>query len=143
MGRFGVREVNMHARRCAYCHDAGGEPACRGCGVVLHEECRKELSRCPTLGCVGWDEKKAAGVETVVRFPVAGAGEVRWSWRDGVVYQQVTTATDGTMHRITNEVEEARLRLELDLSGSDFTWETLVRVLVAAAAAFAAWLVTR
>jgi hypothetical protein len=39
--------------RCAFCHD--DVPAegfsCPGCGVVLHDGCVRELTRCPTIGC--------------------------------------------------------------------------------------------
>jgi predicted DCC family thiol-disulfide oxidoreductase YuxK len=49
--------VPIYARRgelrCGYCHDGVREDArtCPGCRSVLHEECRDELGRCPTLGC--------------------------------------------------------------------------------------------
>ncbi|MEZ0230954.1 MAG: hypothetical protein ACAI25_20210 [Planctomycetota bacterium] len=40
--------------RCAVCHDdlRGERLACDGCGTEIHEECRLELGRCPTFGCV-------------------------------------------------------------------------------------------
>ncbi|MBI3726236.1 DUF393 domain-containing protein [bacterium] len=41
------------ASRCGYCHDEAHEDAtvCPSCRAVLHEECGKELGRCPTIGC--------------------------------------------------------------------------------------------
>lgn len=43
------------ARRCPLCRDAlaPGAPVdeCAGCGTGYHPACRRELSRCATLGC--------------------------------------------------------------------------------------------
>ncbi len=40
------------ALRCAVCHDrAGGLTACQRCQSRFHEECRRDIGRCPTLGC--------------------------------------------------------------------------------------------
>lgn len=62
-GRRGVQarvKLRLHERgdafvRCAFCHDAlvvAGQ-ACFRCRTRLHEECWKEVPRCPTLGCFG------------------------------------------------------------------------------------------
>src|SRR4051812_36233442 len=40
--------------RCAYCHGSVVHAArCLRCGTVLHDECHRELGRCPALGCNG------------------------------------------------------------------------------------------
>ncbi|MCO5171674.1 MAG: hypothetical protein M9894_35675 [Planctomycetes bacterium] len=43
------------ARRCPLCRDAlapgGPVEECAGCGTGYHPACRRELSRCATLGC--------------------------------------------------------------------------------------------
>jgi hypothetical protein len=42
--------------RCALCHGALAASrlmACALCGSVLHDDCRAELTRCPTLACDG------------------------------------------------------------------------------------------
>lgn len=48
------RAPGQDRARCAVCHDAlGGERhECRGCGTLLHPDCRSGLQGCPTLGCV-------------------------------------------------------------------------------------------
>lgn len=40
--------------RCAICHDSLGEPRtiCAACRSAAHGDCRADLGRCPTLGCV-------------------------------------------------------------------------------------------
>lgn len=55
-------EVNRRANErptCAFCRDeVQAEEAlalCPACGCTFHEDCRDELSRCPTNGCVGLD----------------------------------------------------------------------------------------
>jgi hypothetical protein len=50
--------------RCPYCRDGltGEEPdlvACRQCETVLHDECWRELGRCPVLGCRGRQPQRA------------------------------------------------------------------------------------
>lgn len=42
--------------RCALCHDqlgAASRLACGACASVVHDDCGRELARCPTLGCAG------------------------------------------------------------------------------------------
>lgn len=40
--------------RSAYCHGSiEGALPCLGCGTWVHPECRAEVGRCPTAGCVG------------------------------------------------------------------------------------------
>lgn len=39
--------------RCAYCLDSGDLYTCPGCQTRLHKDCREELRRCPTIGCIG------------------------------------------------------------------------------------------
>jgi len=43
--------------RCAICHGAlrDREARCRECGSLVHQDCRRELGRCPTLGCAAVD----------------------------------------------------------------------------------------
>lgn len=67
---------------CVYCRE-GFDPSdpgirCHGCATALHQECRDELSRCPTLGCGGrWSDREprptrarpTAGVQGVVAAP--------------------------------------------------------------------------
>lgn len=40
--------------RCGYCHGEarGLLECCQGCGALLHADCRRELARCSTLGCL-------------------------------------------------------------------------------------------
>jgi hypothetical protein len=50
--------------RCPYCREgiSGEEPdlvACRQCETVLHDECWRELGRCPVLGCRGRHPQRA------------------------------------------------------------------------------------
>lgn len=46
--------------RCAYCHDDldNKVTACNECRTILHQDCAKELGRCPILGCNGTFSKK-------------------------------------------------------------------------------------
>lgn len=62
-----VRKAVQDARgatRCALCHEGiSGEEAdlvaCDRCHTVLHDECWRELGRCPLLGCVGRSPERA------------------------------------------------------------------------------------
>lgn len=41
-------------RRCGYCHGGGGQlTSCDACDALTHVDCRAELGRCTTIGCVG------------------------------------------------------------------------------------------
>lgn len=55
--------------RCSLCHADLQEPSvtCPSCGTVLHAECRRELTRCPTLGC----ESPVAVGDKVAHRPVS------------------------------------------------------------------------
>lgn len=60
--------------RCAYCHASADDAApCQGCGTLLHPECWRDVTRCPTLGC-------SAGRRVRVEPPpVARSGVPRWA----------------------------------------------------------------
>lgn len=51
-----LRERPSPGARCAYCHDGLGDTPepfrCARCHVELHRDCRRQLGRCPTLGCL-------------------------------------------------------------------------------------------
>lgn len=68
-----------------------GEPlvACTGCGTRLHQACRAELGRCPTLGCAEGgtvvsapDPRKGAGVAPVVVEVDGGGSPSAARWRE-------------------------------------------------------------
>ena len=54
-----AQELQLRARdstelRCSLCHDVATPLAtCALCATLFHEECRRSLERCPTLGCSG------------------------------------------------------------------------------------------
>jgi len=50
-----VQASASRAARCGYCHDQAraDAEACPRCGTLLHKDCKDELGRCPTIGCVG------------------------------------------------------------------------------------------
>jgi hypothetical protein len=65
-----MRRLSLKARatprRCALCHDGSGAvlASCPHCRTLYHEECRKALGRCPTLGCAEVDvAEPRVGVE--------------------------------------------------------------------------------
>ena len=70
MSAVALRERRELPLRCAVCHD---EPEslvrCEGCGSAFHEDCRRELARCPTLGC---SARRIAALGCTP-FPWAGA----------------------------------------------------------------------
>lgn len=52
--RLALRPSRRSALRCAYCREAFRRErscACRACGTLLHDECRRVLGACPSLGC--------------------------------------------------------------------------------------------
>jgi len=44
--------------------------SCEGCGADMHQDCRRELGRCPTLGCAA--SAKAGATSSIVRDPTDG-----------------------------------------------------------------------
>ncbi len=48
-----LRARRSPEQRCALCHDGIGTSAraCLRCLTLYHDDCVKELGRCPTLGC--------------------------------------------------------------------------------------------
>jgi hypothetical protein len=56
--------------RCAYCHEAlVAAVSCKRCRAALHEDCRAELGRCPTLGCGGTVFESRDGAVAVFGLP--------------------------------------------------------------------------
>lgn len=62
--------------RCSYCLDSRGKmQTCSGCRTLIHGDCRKELRRCPTIGCSG-----GSSTTLVVAEPRRIVIHRSWSW---------------------------------------------------------------
>lgn len=66
--------------RCSYCLDSRGEmQSCSGCQTLLHADCRRELRRCPTIGCCGGGSTTMILAEPrriVIRRPTNSLGRI-------------------------------------------------------------------
>ena len=63
--------------RCAYCHEAlAAAVSCRLCRAALHEDCRAELGRCPTLGCGGTVFESRDGAVVLLGLPERAIDEL-------------------------------------------------------------------
>lgn len=55
--------------RCSVCHDDAHRrealDACLGCGSLAHEDCHRELTGCPTIGCLGVFQARVVKVTAV------------------------------------------------------------------------------
>jgi hypothetical protein len=48
-----IRDSDRQRQSCAYCHERfqSSFHRCPSCATCLHDDCLRELGRCPTLGC--------------------------------------------------------------------------------------------
>jgi hypothetical protein len=50
--QISINQRDSRAARCAICHDeARPLKQCPRCASLFHDACRRELRRCPTIGC--------------------------------------------------------------------------------------------